>query len=85
MHLNFENRCFSKQVAEQAADYQKWAQEDIHTGNDIVEEVEEVIDPKKQLEMKIIELFQYINELGNYADSTWFSNLSRHMTVLMYL
>ena len=48
----------------------------------IVEEVEEYIDPKKQLEMKIIDLFQYINELGNYADSTWFSSLSRHMTVL---
>jgi len=43
---------------------------------------EEVIDPSKQLEMKILELFQYINELGNYADSSWFSNLSRHMTVL---
>lgn len=43
---------------------------------------EEVIDPSKQLEMKILDLFQYINELGNYADSSWFSNLSRHMTVL---
>jgi hypothetical protein len=48
----------------------------------IVEEEEEFIDPTKQLEMKIIELFQYINELGNYADSTWFTNLSRHMVVL---
>jgi hypothetical protein len=43
---------------------------------------EEVIDPSKQLEMKILELFQYINELGNYADSSWFSNLSRYMTIL---
>jgi len=43
---------------------------------------EEIIDPSKQLEMKILELFQYINELGNYADSSWFSNLSRHMIVL---
>ena len=43
---------------------------------------EEVIDPSKQLEMKILELFQYINELGNYADSSWFSSLSRHMTIL---
>ena len=41
-----------------------------------------LIDPKKQLEMKIVELFQYINELGNYADSNWFSNLPRHMLVL---
>jgi hypothetical protein len=44
--------------------------------------VEEVIDPSKQLEMKVLDLFQYINELGNYADSSWFSNLSRHMTIL---
>lgn len=43
---------------------------------------EEVVDPSKQLEMKILDLFQYINELGNYADSSWFSNLSRHMIVL---
>lgn len=43
---------------------------------------EEDIDPKKKMEMRIIELFQYINELGNYADSTWFSNLPRHMLVL---
>ena len=41
-----------------------------------------IIDPKKKLEMKIIEIFQYINELGNYADSTWFTNLPRHMIVL---
>ena len=43
---------------------------------------EQQIDPKKKMEMRIIELFQYINELGNYADSTWFSNLPRHMLVL---
>jgi hypothetical protein len=48
----------------------------------IVVEEEIVVDPVKQLEMKIIELFQYINELGNYADSNWFTNLSRHMIVL---
>lgn len=43
---------------------------------------EEQFDPKKKMEMRIIELFQYINELGNYADSSWFSNLPRHMLVL---
>jgi len=43
---------------------------------------EEQVDPKKKMEMRIIELFQYINELGNYADSTWFVNLPRHMLVL---
>ena len=48
----------------------------------ITVEADIVVDPVKQLEMKIIELFQYINELGNYADSNWFTNLSRHMIVL---
>ena len=45
-------------------------------------EEEEIIDPKKQIELKIIDIFQYINELGNYADSKWFSELPRHMMVL---
>lgn len=43
---------------------------------------ESEIDPQKRLEMRIIELFQYINELGNYADSRWFSSLPRFMLVL---
>ena len=47
-----------------------------------IENEVEIIDVKKQLEMKIVALFQYINELGNYADSKWFSNLPRHMMVL---
>jgi hypothetical protein len=42
----------------------------------------EIINPKKRMEMRILELFQYINELGNYADSNWFTNLPRHMLVL---
>ena len=48
----------------------------------IFEEEVEIIDPKKQIELKIIDIFQYINELGNYADSKWFSELPRHMMVL---
>tara|TARA_B110000967_G_C18776142_1_gene505644 strand:- start:36 stop:1100 length:1065 start_codon:yes stop_codon:yes gene_type:complete len=48
----------------------------------INDEKSDIIDPKKKLEMNIIEIFQYINELGNYADSTWFTNLPRHMMVL---
>lgn len=42
----------------------------------------ETVDPKKQMEMRIIALFQHINELGNYADSEWFTSLPRHMLVL---
>ena len=48
----------------------------------IFEEHDEPIDPKKKMEMRIIELFQYINELGNYADSSWFTNLPFHMLVM---
>ena len=48
----------------------------------IVEEVEVVVDHVKQLEFKILELFQSINELGNYADSKWFSDLSKNMTII---
>lgn len=43
---------------------------------------EDIIDEKKVMEFKILGLFQYINELGNYADSIWFTSLSRHMLVL---
>jgi len=48
----------------------------------IVVDEEEVVDPVKQMEFKIIELFQYINELGNYSDSKWFTSLSKNMTVI---
>ena len=40
------------------------------------------LNSKKELEMKIIGLFQEINELGNYADSNWFSNLSKFLLVV---
>ena len=48
----------------------------------VLEDEPEVIDPEKQLELKVLQLFQYINELGNYANSTWFNSLSRHRLVL---
>jgi hypothetical protein len=38
----------------------------------------EVIDPAKRMELKILELFQTINSYGNYANSEWFSELSRN-------
>ena len=34
------------------------------------------------MEMKIVELFQFINELGNYSDSSWFNNLNLHRLVI---
>ncbi len=35
------------------------------------------IDIEKQLELRIIELFQFINTLGNYSDHSWFLNLDK--------
>ncbi len=38
----------------------------------------EVMDPVKRMELKILELFQTMNSYGNYANSEWFSDLSRN-------
>lgn len=38
---------------------------------------QEVMDPRKRMEMKILDLFQTINSYGNYANSEWFTDLSR--------
>ena len=38
----------------------------------------EVMDPAKRLELKILDLFQTMNSYGNYANSEWFSDLSRN-------
>ena len=37
----------------------------------------EIVDPRKRMEMKILDLFQIINSYGNYANSEWFTDLSR--------
>ncbi len=42
-----------------------------------IEIKQEIIDPRKRLEMKILELFQVINSYGNYSNSEWFTDLSR--------
>ena len=38
----------------------------------------EIMDPAKRMELKILELFQTMNSYGNYANSEWFSDLSRN-------
>ena len=38
---------------------------------------QDVVDPRKRLEMKILELFQLMNSYGNYANSEWLTDLSR--------
>ena len=37
----------------------------------------EVFSTKKKIEMKCLELFQYMDELGNYTDCKWFTSLNR--------
>lgn len=41
----------------------------------------DIVDPAKRMELKILELFQTMNSYGNYANSEWFSQLSRNMHV----
>ena len=41
----------------------------------------EVMDPAKRMELKILELFQTMNSYGNYANSEWFSQLSRNLHI----
>lgn len=40
------------------------------------------ITPKKRLELRIVSLFQRMDELGNYTDPKWFSDLSHDKIVL---
>lgn len=42
---------------------------------------QDIIDPSKRLEMKILELFQLMNSYGNYANSEWLTGLSRNDNV----
>jgi hypothetical protein len=37
----------------------------------------EIMDPAKRMELKILELFQTMNSYGNYANSDWFIDLSK--------
>ena len=41
----------------------------------------EVMDPAKRMELKILELFQTMNSYGNYANSEWFSQLPRNLHI----
>ncbi len=48
----------------------------------IIVEEEEIIEPNKKLELKILDQFQYINQLGNYADGKWLLSLPKNMLIL---
>ena len=49
--------------------------------NIVLNKDETNISIKKKIELKCLELFQYIDELGNYTDSKWFISLNRHQLI----
>lgn len=42
------------------------------------------ISNKKKFELKILDLFQHINSLGNYSDPNWFISLDRPQLIRFY-
>lgn len=40
------------------------------------------LSDEKKYELRIIEVFQKINSLGNYSDSKWFSDLDRQQSII---
>jgi len=49
--------------------------------NIILNDSTDQLSPKKKNEIKCLELFQTINELGNYSDHTWYTSLSRTQVI----
>ena len=49
--------------------------------NTVINNEIDTISPKKRLEIRIVTLFQKINELGNYADSKWFTDLNQALMI----
>ena len=41
----------------------------------------EIMDPAKRMELKILELFQTMNSYGNYANAEWFGELPRNLHI----
>ena len=46
-----------------------------------IQEDNDITDEKK-LELRILSLFQEIDQLGNYSDQSWFTSLTREQIVL---
>ncbi len=46
-----------------------------------IQDVNMDITQKKSLELKILDLFQNINALGNYSDPIWFSSLNKNQII----
>jgi len=49
--------------------------------NIILNDNVECISEKKKIEFKCLELFQYIDELGNYTDISWFTSLTSNLLI----
>lgn len=43
---------------------------------------EDKIDPKKQMELRVLALFQNIDQLGNYSNPQWFNNLNNSQLII---
>ena len=50
--------------------------------NLILNNNEDNLSSKKKIELKCLELFQYIDELGNYTDIKWFTSLNQASLIL---
>ena len=42
------------------------------------------LSQKKKMELKTLEIFQYMNSLGNYSDPNWFLSLNRNQLIRFY-
>ena len=42
-----------------------------------IKDVSDDITPQQSMDLRVLELFQNINALGNYSDAAWFMSLSR--------
>jgi len=47
-----------------------------------IKDINDDVTFQKTLEFKAIEIFQYINSLGNYSDVNWFLNLDKNKLIL---
>jgi hypothetical protein len=46
-----------------------------------INDINEEVSPKKLLELKVINLFQKMDELGNYTNNQWFMNLNNQQLI----
>ena len=46
-----------------------------------VEDDNDQIDENKKFELRVLDIFQEINSLGNYSESSWFLNLTRERMI----